>query len=79
MDDTLEQFKELGMSASFHFADDTGSEWDLAYNDCNKAMEIYKKNPELQNEMREIAKKFLWSYDFKLRCEKLESDEINAR
>jgi hypothetical protein len=57
----LNAFKELGNRASFHFADDSGSEWNNGYEYQNQALEWFDSCPELQPKMREIAKKFLWS------------------
>ena len=60
-EDTLTEFKRLGDSASFHFADDSCKEWGLAITDEAKAIAIFKSNPELQAEMTVISKGFLWS------------------
>jgi len=58
----LEQFKTHGMYASFHYADDTASgEWRLGRAEELKALKLFDDNPELQDEMREIAQGFLWS------------------
>ena len=70
MNEILEQFKKLGMDASFHFADDTGSEWGLAYRDQEKALDLYLKNPSLQEEMKEIAKGFIFSLERELKYKK---------
>lgn len=59
----LETFKEHGFAASYHFADDTGKEFDHGFSELNKAMEIYQHYPELQAAMRDVAKEFLWSID----------------
>jgi len=59
--DTLEQFKELGMLASFHFADDTCQEWGQATTAKNKALKIFDDNPALQPELRKVATGFLWT------------------
>ncbi len=58
---TLEDFKKAGMTASYHFADDTTKEWGLAKKEEAEALRIFDENPALQPEMREIAKGFLWS------------------
>lgn len=57
----LIKFKRHASSASFHYADDSCKEWGLAKQDKNDALKIFDENPELQNEMREIAKDELWS------------------
>jgi hypothetical protein len=60
----LEQFKKHGDMASFHYADDSASgEWRLGHAEEQKALELFDANPELQNEMREIAKGFLWTLE----------------
>lgn len=56
----VEQFAHYGEVASFHFADDTNTEWNLAINARNNALRVFDKHPEHQPEMREIAKGFLW-------------------
>lgn len=57
----LEDFKSAGMQASFHYADDSGKEWGRARTLQNEAMQMYRDNPDLQDEMKTIAKGFLWS------------------
>ncbi len=57
----LEQFKKLGDKASFHFADDTCREWASGHRAEKAAMKLFNDNPGLQNEMRMIARAFLWS------------------
>lgn len=59
--DTLEQFKKHGMSASYHFADDSGSEWNHGNREKSLALELFDAHPDLQTAMREIAKGFLWT------------------
>lgn len=61
MQDVLQQFKDLGQSASFHFADDSGKEWDLAWRDQRAAELLFQQHPDLQAEMVAIAKGFLWT------------------
>ena len=58
---TLANFKRLGDKASFHYADESCKEWDLAADAKSKALKIYDENPDLEDEFREIAKGFLWS------------------
>ena len=57
----VEQFDYLGRTASFHYADDSGREWNEGDKLKREAVAIFKANPELQSEMREVAKGFLWS------------------
>ena len=60
----IEQFKKHARAASYHYADDTGKEWDLAKKEKNIALEIFDNNPDLQEELREIARNDeLWSID----------------
>ena len=61
MKQILEEFEHLGISASFHFADDSCKEWGTARKQEAKAIALFRDNPELQDEMREIAKGFLWT------------------
>ena len=68
----LEEFKTYGMDASYHYADDSGKEWHLAYPLVDKCMKLVKEHPELHEEMREIAKRFIFSMTFP---EKGDSDE----
>ena len=56
----LEDFKRLGDKASFHFADDSTKEWGLAKVSERSATDLFDAHPELQDEMKEIAKRFLW-------------------
>lgn len=57
----LTEFNELGRLASFHYADDSGREWTQADAAKRQALALFDAHPELQAEMREIAKPFLWS------------------
>ena len=60
--ETLEAFTNLGMAASFHYADDTGSgEWRLGSTKEAQARKLFADNLELQTEMTQIAKRFLWT------------------
>ena len=70
-----EQFKTLGMQASYHYACDYGSEWKLGRPLEQKALKLFDANPELQAEMRDIAKDFLWS----LKSERPESHSQQDR
>ena len=59
-DHILDCFHELGMSASVHFADDSGKEWGSGRHDEAEAMKLYHANPELKTEFEAIAENFLW-------------------
>ena len=60
----LEEFKRCGLDASFHYADDTGKEWYLAYPLVEKCMKLAKEHVELHPEMAEIAKHFIFLMSF---------------
>jgi hypothetical protein len=60
-EEILQEFKEYGDNASFHFADDSGREWQLAYADERKAREMLTLYPDLHEDFVKIAKGFLWS------------------
>ena len=60
----LEEFKKAGLDASFHYADDTGKEWHLAYPLVDKCMKLSKEHPSLHTEMKEIAKHFIFLVSF---------------
>ena len=57
----LEQFEELGNRASFHFADDSGREFDSGFARQREAEALFVQHPELREEMTKIARKFLWT------------------
>ena len=61
MENVLKEFESLGQKASFHFADDSGAEWYLGDKAEKDALELFDEHPDLQNQMREIARGFLWS------------------
>ena len=60
----LEELKKCGMDASYHYADDTGKEWKFAYSLVDKCIKLVKEHPELHEEMKEIAKHFIFSMNF---------------
>lgn len=64
-EEILEQFDSFGRTASFHYADDSTSEWGAGKRAENKALELFDTNPELQQEMRVISAHFLWSLSMK--------------
>ena len=61
MNEILIKFKRHSSRASYHYADDSCKEWNLAKQDKEAALKIFDENQNLQNEMREIAKDELWS------------------
>ena len=63
--ETLEQFRNHGSTASHHYADDTTGEWGAGRRAEGKALDLFDNNPELQLDMRKIAKGFLWSLNSK--------------
>ena len=64
-DELLQQFRKAGSNASYHYADDTGCEWDSGRKYENEALQIFDNHPELEKEFRKIAKRFLWSLNMK--------------
>ena len=63
MSSTIEQFEFYGLTASFHYADDTTEEWRFGDKEKRAALRLFDDNPDLQDEMRVIAKGFLWSLE----------------
>ena len=61
----LADFEHHGKTASYHYADDTTSEWGVARRAECRALALFDGNVMLQDEMREIAKGFLWSLNSK--------------
>ena len=63
--ETLERFKDLGMRASYHYAayicSCSGAEWRLGSSLEAKARELFKQHPDLHDDMRGIAKGFIWT------------------
>lgn len=61
--DILKQFKEAGMNASYHYADDSGKEWKLGAEESRKCYALAKAHPELLPQMWEIARGFLFMFN----------------
>jgi len=59
--DFVEEFNLHGKVASYHYSDDTGKEWVLGDRHKTLALIVVDSHPDLQPEMREAAKGFLWS------------------
>jgi len=61
--EAIEQFKKHGNQASYHYADDSCREWRQADAEKAKALAIFDANPTEHEEMRRIARGFLWGYE----------------
>ena len=59
--DRIEEFDTLGRQASFHYADDRGKEWSQAKTLEAQARALFDQHPDLQKQMRELARGFLWT------------------
>lgn len=57
----IEQFEKHANAATYHFADDGGSEWKLADQNIMQAKQIYNTFTELQPQFDEIMVGQLWS------------------
>ena len=55
-------FRQAGMDASFHFADDTGKEWELAYPLQAKCYTLFREHPHRQAHFRDAAKDFIFKF-----------------
>ena len=58
----LSSFEQHGKHASYHYADDSGKEWHLGELERDKALAIWREHKYLTEEMKVIAKGFLWSF-----------------
>lgn len=57
----VEEFVRLGDKASYHYADDTATEWYLGDAMVNSALKLFDESDLVeQMQMRVAAKKFLW-------------------
>ena len=58
----LSSFEQHGKDASYHYADDSGKEWQLGTLERDKALDIWRSHKYLTEEMKVIGKGFLWSF-----------------
>lgn len=58
--DILKEFEKLGLDASTHYASENVKEWRNGKPLEDKALQLFDDNPDLQDDMRQIALKFLW-------------------
>ena len=63
--DIIEKFLKAGRDASYHYADDSGREWQTGNKFKNVAMGLYDAHPDMQKEMLKKAD-FLWSLESEL-------------
>lgn len=61
-DEWVSEFLHEGMTASYHYADDSGKEWPLGTLHRDRALAVYEKRPDLESRLLEVGKKFLWSF-----------------
>ena len=61
-DEIVSEFAHEGMTASYHYADDSGEEWGLGSLHQDRAIALWKAHPELTPRFLEIGRKFLWSF-----------------
>ena len=57
-EDTLEKFIQHGNRCMFHFADDSGKEWDQGEREKLAAMRVWYDNPHLHEDMLYIAQEY---------------------
>ena len=55
-------FKRYGMNASHHYADDSTKEWRYGDMAKDKAYKIAAAYPQCEEQFKEVAQNFLWSY-----------------
>ena len=61
--EVVSKFRELANTASYHFADDSGREWQSGYAAQRQAEELFAQYPEFQEDLRQAAKSYLWSFN----------------
>lgn len=59
---SLAQFAKEGRDASYHYADDSGKEWQQGALARDRAIAIWQKNKHLTEKMLYLARDFLWSF-----------------
>ena len=57
----LDEFSELGLRASYHYADDSCGEWGAGDAAKDAALKLFDDNPDLRPAMRVLARDFLWT------------------
>ena len=55
-------FKHYGLRASYHYADDSTKEWRYGAMAKDKAYKIAAAYPQCEEQFKEVAQNFLWSY-----------------
>ena len=73
-DEIINEFAHEGMTASYHYADDTGKEWKYGDACKERALALAKAHPELLSRFREISKKFLWAMECERRLSSIEQE-----
>lgn len=59
----LEDFRDKGLQASYHYAADYGDEWRYGQPYEKEAREIARQFPEFSEEFNEVSKDFLWNFN----------------
>lgn len=57
----IDHYKSLARSASYHYADDSGKEWDQAREYEQKALDLFYAYPQMERKLRAAHKGNLWS------------------
>lgn len=69
-DEIVSEFAHEGMTASYHYADDSGKEWSLGSLHRDRAIAIWRAHPELTTRFLEVGRNFLWSFSAFVETEK---------
>jgi hypothetical protein len=64
MKNIISEFKKLGDNVSYCYASDNVDDWKMADDYKKTCINLYVDFPQFQDEMKEIAKTFLWRLDF---------------
>lgn len=62
-EEVIKLFKAYGLTASYHFADDSGKEYSQGSAAKKQALDLFDQFPKLEPVFREVAKGFLWSLE----------------